>query len=128
MKTIERYGWILLVVLSACSKKPSLPEEEKLDVKLSASAIEKIPSPDYTLRISIKSKLPAGGVRILIDTKREDNNAAVYSVAANSSFAETDFTISPLPPGQIYCITNVTVESVATPSNTWKGSFRVLWK
>jgi hypothetical protein len=118
----------LLCALLACGKKIKTPAEEKLDVKLSAAAIETVPAPSYSLTVDIKSKLPVNGVTIKIEVKREDTNADVYNLQANSSFASNQFTISPLPPGQVFCKATVTVVSVTTPGNTWTGSFRLLWK
>jgi hypothetical protein len=118
----------LLFALYACSKKPGIPTEETLDVKLSAAAIETIPSPSYSFTVDIKSKMPVNGITIKIEVKREDTNADVYNVQTNSAFASTGFTISPLPPGQVFCKASVTVTSVTTPTNVWTGSFRVLWK
>jgi predicted small lipoprotein YifL len=118
----------LLCALYACGKKPGLPIEEKLDVKLSAAAVETVPAPSYSFTADIKSKMPVNGVTIKVEVKREDTNADVYNVQASSAFASNNFTISPLPPGQVFCKATVTVTSVTTPGNTWIGSFRLLWK
>jgi hypothetical protein len=130
-----------LVLFNACGKSSSsggstgggttggtTSTEEKLSVKLSAAAIETSPSSSFTFTADIQSKLPAGGVTIKVEVKRDDNNAVVYSIQANSSVLSNSFTISPLPPGQVYCTATVTVTSASTASNSWTGSFKVLWK
>jgi hypothetical protein len=130
MKKFIKYILVICLMgtMYACGKGSSKPTEEKLDVKLSAASIETIPGPSYTFSVDIKSKMPVGGVTIKLQVKREDTNADVYTVQASSPFLSTSFTISPLPPGQIFCMATVTVTSVTTPGNTWTGSFRVLWK
>jgi hypothetical protein len=139
MKKHLMYGMLFAAVISlcGCGKGSSggggggttpPPTEEKLAAKLSAAAIETSPSSSFTFTADIQSKIPSGGVTIKVDAKREDTNASVYSVQANSSVASNSFTVSPLPPGQVYCTVTVTITSVATPSNSWVGSFRVLWK
>ena len=120
--------FLLLMVVHACKKDDSPPAEAKLDVKLSSAAIETSPSNTFNFSVTINSQLPAGGVKINVDVKREDNNASVYSIQASSNSAANNFTISPLPPGQIYCLATITVTSVSTATNTWSGTFRVLWK
>jgi hypothetical protein len=102
--------------------------EEKLVAKLSAAAIETSPSSNFSFTLDIQSKMPVAGITVKVDVKREDNNVAVYNVTANSTFANNNFTINGLPPGQVYCIATITVTSVSTPTNVWTGSFRVLWK
>jgi hypothetical protein len=102
--------------------------EEKLVAKLSAAAIETTPSSNFGFTLDIQTKIPASGVTVKVEVKREDNNAVVYNITANSSFASNNFTINGLPPGQIYCLATITVTSISTPTNVWTGSFRVLWK
>ena len=124
---------LLMPLLFSCggskgSDTPVTPAEENLAVNLSASAIQISTSNLYQLAVNITSKMPAQGVTVKIDVKREDNAASVYSIQANSSLASSNFTISPLPPGQIYCAATVTVTSVTKATNVWTGSFRVLWK
>lgn len=119
-------------LFTACGKSSgggtAAPSEEKLAATLSAAAIENSPSSSFPFTVNIQSKLPTGGVTIKVDVIREDTNAGVYNITANSSFASSNFTVSNLPPGQIYCRATITITSVSTASNTWTGSFRVLWK
>jgi hypothetical protein len=134
---------LIMGVFGACSKSGggssgggnsggsgggAVTTEEKLVAKFSAAAIETSPSSNFNFTIDIQSKMPAAGVTIKVDVKREDNNAAVYNVTANSTFASNNFTINGLPPGQVYCLATITVTSVSTPANVSTGSFRVLWK
>ena len=99
-----------------------------LPLLFSATAIQISTSNAYVLTVNITSKMPAQGVTVKVDVKREDNGAAVYNIQANSSLSSSNFTISPLPPGQIYCTATVTVTSVTKATNVWTGTFRVLWK
>lgn len=126
-------SFVILLALCACSKgfsggTPTPPAEDKLEVKLSAATIETALSNSYTFTVNIQSKLPANGVTIKVDVKREDNAASVYNVQASSNFSSNSFTINPLPSGQIYCAATITITSVNTPTNIWTGTFRVLWK
>ena len=126
-------SFAMLFALCACSKgfsggTPTPTPEDKLEVKLSAGTIETALSNSYTFAVNIQSKLPANGVTIKVDVKREDNAASVYNVQASSNFSSNSFTINPLPSGQIYCLATITVTSVNTPTNIWTGTFRVLWK
>jgi hypothetical protein len=121
--------WISLPLLFSCGSKGSdTPTEDNLVVNLSATAIQISTSNAYVLTVNITSKMPAQGVTVKVDVKREDNGAAVYNIQANSSLSSSNFTISPLPPGQIYCTATVTVTSVTKATNVWTGTFRVLWK
>ena len=121
--------WISLPLLFSCGSKGSdTPTEDNLVVNLSATAIQISTSNAYVLTVTITSKMPAQGVTVKVDVKREDNGAAVYNIQANSSLSSSNFTISPLPPGQIYCTATVTVTSVTKATNVWTGTFRVLWK
>jgi len=129
IKMVFKLAFSMLFTLYACGDKEVVtPKEDNLSVKLSAGNIEVSPSNSYSFNVIILSKLPASGVTIKVDVKREDNTAGVYNVQATSNAASSNFTISPLPPGQIYCLATITVTSINTPANTWSGTFRVLWK
>jgi hypothetical protein len=121
--------WISLPLLFSCGSKGSdAPAEDNLVVNLSATAIQISTSNSYVLTVNVTSKMPPQGVTVKVDVKREDNAVSVYSIQANSSLSSSNFTISPLPPGQIYCMATVTVTSVTKATNVWTGTFRVLWK
>jgi hypothetical protein len=130
MKQLKKYfilGMLLPILLVTACKK-NVPAEDTLDVKLSAASIEAFPSNSFPLTVSIKSRMPPNGVTIKIEANREDTNAGIYSILTSSILTGNDFSVSPLPPGQVYCKVNVTVTSASLASNTWTGSFRVLWK
>ena len=130
---------IVTVLLAGCGKSADSGSgsggttgtnqaEEKLSAKISAATIEVTPSSSFPFTVDILSKMPAGGITIKVEAKREDNLVSVYSVQASSTFTSNNFTITSLPPGQIYCTATITITSATTPSNTWTGTFRVLWK
>lgn len=104
------------------------PTEENLNVKLNTNNPAIALSSSHTFTVEVLSKMPSSGVKIDITAKKESDNTVVYSTSLTSSTAVNSVTISGLPMGQAYCLTNVTVTSVSKPANTWNGSFRVVWK
>ncbi len=126
MKKLFLFGLLFLSITQFSCKKAD--KEAQLALKLVTDNPAKSTSNSHAFKIEITSKLPASGVEITVDVKREDNNAQVYSLKYTATQASTDVTITGLPAGQTYCVANISAVSLTTPSNTWAGSFRVLWK
>jgi hypothetical protein len=126
MKKLFLLSLLFLSISQFSCKKAD--KEAQLVLKLVTDNPAKSTSNSHTFKIEITSKLPASGVEITVDVKREDNNAQVYSLKYTATQASTDVTITGLPSGQTYCVANVSAVSLSTPTNTWAGSFRVLWK
>ena len=82
------------------------------------------PQTDFPLAVTITSTLPAQGVTIDVNAKKDGSpDPAFFTVTQNTSNSGSNFTITNTPTG-VVCITTVTVTSRSTPSNKWTGSYR----
>lgn len=115
----------LLIGIMACSKKS---KEETLNIKLITDNPAKSTNNTHTFSMQVLSQMPTGGVKVVLNVKREDTNASVYNLEYTTNNASSNMAITNLPSGQVYCTANLIVTSLSDGANTWSGSFRVLWK
>ena len=121
----------------SCSSKSSPgggggtpPTEENLNIGIDpdpgitvASSIGAI----YDFKVTIKSKMPASGVKIDIVCTKDADNSNVFSQSVNSSVTPVNTSVGNLVAG-ILCTVKVTVTSVGKPSNTTSLNFKVARK
>ena len=120
---------LALVVMSDCKKKKEPAEcstEPALQVTTSPavnSTEPPAPGPDFPLRVSVTSSLPASGVTITVKARPENSQTTFYSETKNSTTAGTDFTIKNTP-SATPSIVEIAVSSTLCPSNKFSGSYR----
>ncbi|HYJ37324.1 MAG TPA: hypothetical protein VEV87_01860 [Chitinophagaceae bacterium] len=81
------------------------------------------PGPDFPLIVTIKSTMPAAGVKIDV-TAREDvgGSTPFFNQSVNSTTSVNNFNITGSPRNVTIRVT-VTVTSLSTSSNTFTGSY-----
>lgn len=120
-------GLILsIITLAGCQKNGGGSKEENLVVETSPAANGQLetPSPeqDFPLRVTIKSAMPAGGVKIDI-TGKPDGGGAFFTVSKSTTTAINDFTITGTP-SRVVSVIEITVTSNITSSNRWTGTYK----
>lgn len=125
-------GWFLSVVIAltittGCKKTGGSSGEANLVVETSPSANGHVetpaPGPDFPLKITIKSTMPASGVKIDITVKPDGGSVSFFTRAVTSSSAVNDFIITGSTVG-IVNVVDITVTSVDKSSNQWKGNYK----
>jgi hypothetical protein len=81
------------------------------------------PGPDFPLKITVKSSMPTGGVKIDVTAKIDGATTTFYSNSKTTSSGVTDFTITGTPSG-VVSVTEIIVTSVSTATNRWSGSYK----
>lgn len=120
---------IILLAVVACQKGSGSGNttEEKLVVEtlplanghLEAAA----PGPDFQLTVTVKSKMPSGGVKIDVTAKPDGGTVAFFLSSKTTSSATTSFSITGTTSG-IVSLVEITVTSVSSSSNKWTGSYK----
>lgn len=134
MKTAARimffFSLFVFLVTSSCQKnvRPTTPEEENLSVETTPTSLNNhvespAPGPDFTLKVTVKSKMPSGGVKIDVVARPENSQTPFYTNSRSNSLVDNSFTITNTP-RTISCIVQTTVTSLSKSSNVWTGSFR----
>jgi hypothetical protein len=130
MKTIRKYFLpvciILLLAMASC-QKTSGGNEENLSVEtlpLANGHVEaSAPGPDFPLKVTVKSAMPPGGVKISVTAKIDGGTLAFFNTSKTSSSAVTDITITGTPSG-VVSVVDITVTSASTATNKWSGSYK----
>ena len=81
------------------------------------------PGPDFPLRVTVKSAMPSGGVKIDVTAKIDGGTVAFFTNSKTTSSGVTDFTIA-LTPSGVVSVVDITVTSVSTSTNKWSGSYK----
>lgn len=81
------------------------------------------PGPDFPLRVTVTSAMPASGVKIEVTAKPDGGTVAFFTQSKTSTTATTDFTITGTPTS-VTCIVEITVSSVSSSSNKWTGNYK----
>ncbi len=134
MKTASRiiyfFTLFAFLVTSSCQKnvRPSNPEEENLVVETTPPSLNNhvespAPGPDLALKVTVKSKMPSGGVKIDVVARPENSQTPFFTSTRSNSLVDNSFTITNTP-RTISCIVQTTVTSLSKSSNIWTGSFR----
>ena len=79
--------------------------------------------PDFPLKVEITSVMPAPGVKIEVSAMPEGSSVSFFTATGNSTAPQNDYTITNTPNGAT-CVVNITVTSLSTPTNVWKGTYR----
>lgn len=125
-------GLILsIITMAGCQKKTGGLNEENLVVETSPAANGQLetpaPGPDFPIRVTIKSAIPAGGVKIDITAKPDGGTVAFFTVSKNTTrnmtTAINDFTITGTP-SRVVSVIDITVTSNTTSSNRWTGTYK----
>ena len=113
-----------------CGKKTPVPDiEENIEFDLNATQAVISISSSYDFKVTIKSKLPKGGIRIEVSATEESGGALVSPQLApfTSTNPIIDCTVQNLP-RQKWVIVNVKITSITTSTNTSTQTFRVVYK
>lgn len=121
-------GLILCIItLAGCQKKTGGSNEENIVVESSPAANGQLetpaPGPDFPLRVTINSAMPAGGVKIDITGKPDGGSVAFFTVSKSTATAINDFTITGTP-SRVVSVIEITVTSSTTSSNRWNGTYK----
>jgi hypothetical protein len=125
-------AFLSFFAVSSCKKGKSNPNppatEEKLVVTTNPATDGHVeapaPGPDFQLSVTITSKMPAGGVKIDVSSKKDGStDAPIFTTTRNTSTATNTFTITGTPSGNTYVVT-VTVTSLSQSSNTFTGTYK----
>ena len=119
--------WIVL----GCSKSGSDPEplpEENLVISTNASPLNISVGPDFTVALSVDSKMPADGVRIEYDVKGEsDGQVYPQGPAIETKATKTNIILQSLPRQKV-CIGTIRVISKTKSTNRATVDLRVVYK
>lgn len=129
MKQLLIYS-LLILTLGACSKKASGPEpEENIAFDLNTSSAVIHSSSSYSFQVTLRSKLPAAGIKIEVSAVQEVAGTTVSSQPAviTSTTTVTTAVVQNLPQ-QKWVVATVRVSSAATATNTATQTFRVVYK
>lgn len=116
----------ILIVAVSCQKETGGGEENLVveTLPLANGHVEApAPGPNFPLKVTIKSAMPSGGVKIDVTAKPDGGTVAFFTNTVTTSSASTDFSITGSTPG-IVSVVNITVTSVSSSSNTWSGSYK----
>ena len=133
MRRILYLGYLIcfstIIISGSCKKNGGGggTNEPTLNVELNPSAgstQSPAPGPDFPLTITIKSTLPASGVKIDV-VVREDvgGSTPFFTPSLNSTTAVNNVSITNSP-RNVTILVEVTVTSLSTSSNKWTGSYR----
>jgi hypothetical protein len=147
MKIVYRVTYFLLLMatlFAACGKKssggggttptPPAPPPPPTETPLS---ITTDPDPGsntvtatgttYQFNVVILSALPASGVEIVVEYRREGDNSVLFSQTLTTSSSTTPITINNIPAGAVGTV-SVKVTSRSQATNTVTKSFRLVRK
>lgn len=100
--------------------------EQTLVVELNPaanSAQAPAPGPDFPLSVTIKSTMPAAGVKIDVSARTDvAGSTPFFTESRNSTTSVNNFTITNSPKGVTLRV-DVTVTSLTTSSNKFTGSY-----
>jgi hypothetical protein len=118
---------LAFVVMPACKKNNATDNEAGL-VAQTTPAINSnnlnILGPDFPLKVEITSAMPASGVKIDVNAKKDGSADPAFFTATNNSTApQNNYTITNTPSG-VTCVVTVTITSLTKSSNVWTGVYR----
>ena len=135
---IIKYILLLLVFIAistGCKKSATgggggVVNEENLIITIDpdpGNTIAQSLGSNYTFNILVQSRMPALGVTIEINCKKESDNTAVFSQSLQSTTSPVMATINGLPFNEV-TIVAITVKSRSTTTNTASKTFRLVKK
>jgi hypothetical protein len=134
MKTLRHFLPVLVVsilfAIASCQKGGgggTTPAEANLQVETTPVANGHVeapaPGPSFPLIVTLKSAMPSKGVKIDVTAKPDGGTVAFFSSSITSNSASNNFIITGAT-SSVVSVVDITVTSVATPSNTWHGSYK----
>lgn len=128
---MRKYCWLLFLLLTvaACKKPDTGPAEDKIDIAKDFATGVFSPAANYPIKVQLKSKMPADGIKIEILASQEANGAAVTPQTPPFTTKDTvvNTAVTNLP-RQVWVVTKVRVTSVTTSTNKDSATFRVIFK
>ena len=126
---------VFIAVSTGCKKSSSgggggVVNEENLIIAIDpdpGNTIAQSLGSNYTLNILVQSRMPALGVTIDINCKKESDNTAVFSQSLQSTTSPVMATINGLPFNEVTIVT-ITIKSRSTSTNTASKTFRLVKK
>lgn len=121
-----------LIFLASCGKTsttPQPPAEENIVFETNAGQNVTSPSGNFDFQVTLKSKMPAKGIRIEVSAIDEVAQTAILpqNSGITSTTAVTSASVQNLP-RQKWVEATVKVTSLSTATNTASGKFRVIYK
>ncbi|MEJ7769279.1 MAG: hypothetical protein WKF89_15780 [Chitinophagaceae bacterium] len=124
------FGFLAFLVASISCQKgngSTTPAEENLVVEtlpLANGHVESpAPGPTFPLKVTVKSAMPSGGVKIDVTAKPDGGTVNFFNNSVTTMNATTDFTITGATAG-VTAVVDITVTSVSKSSNRWTGSYK----
>lgn len=121
----------LFLVFASCKKSTTTPvvKEENIVFETNAGLNAISTSGTFAFQVTLKSKMPTGGIKIEVSAIEEAGGAAVTPQPnpITSSTAVTDYSVQNLA-RQKWVVATVKVSSVTTPTNSSSQTFRVIYK
>jgi len=145
MKIVYRATYFLLLMATlwaACGKKssgggtppppptPPPPTETPLSITTDpdpGSTTVTATGTSYQFNVVILSAIPASGVDIVVEYRREGDNSVLFSQTLTTSSSTTSITINNIPAGAVGTV-SVKVTSKSAATNTVTKSFRLIRK
>jgi len=129
--TMKKIAFAAILAIIVCtlfySCKKSKPDSEPILTVETTPANKSnnlsILGPDFPLKVEISSVMPASGVKIEVSAMPEGSTVTFFTAAGNSTAPQNNYTITNTPNGAT-CVVNITVTSLSTPTNVWKGTYR----
>ena len=129
---------LAIIMVISCSKKnsggvtppPIVPEEVNIKFSIDpdpGSSVAVALGSTYNFKVNVSSKLPTGGVKVDIITKKDADNSVIGSRSFDSVNPAIDLTTVTLNAGILYKVT-IVVTSKTKISNTSTKSFKVARK
>ena len=102
--------------------------EENLSISIDAPAYNETNGPDFNFHVTVESKMPPGGVRIMCSVKGEADNFNYPQGPAIETSDKTSAIRLVYLPRQKFCIATVRVISKSQGTNNTSKDFRVVYK
>ncbi len=117
-----------LGIFATCKKKPSDScSGQPAIVATTSPAINTVeapaPGPNFSLRVTITSTLPSGGVDIQVKARPENSSTTFFTETKSATTTVTDFTITGTPVS-VPSIVEITITAKTCSTNKWTGSYR----
>ena len=114
------------ITMLKCDKDPDA--EDNLSISTDAPAYNETNGPDFNFRVTVESKMPPGGVRIIYTVRGEADNFNYPQGPTIETFDKTTALKLINLPRQKFCIANVRVISKSQGTNNTSKDFRVVYK
>jgi len=117
---------LFAITMLKCNKGPD--SEENLSISIDAPAYNETNGPDFNFRVTVESKMPPRGVRIICTVRGEaDNFNYPQSPEIETTVKTSAIRVINLP-RQKFCICTVRVVSLGHGTNNTSKDFRIVYK